>query len=187
MALAIPVLFGVMGCLGRVFILGYQWTLPQLKHTWLVIIAFCVQFFTLKCFMTRASFGTQTVVWLVMTTHFALLVYTMINRQQTCFWLIGLGIGLNLLVMLSNGGLMPISPEVVQELLMGDISKWSVGSRLGYGKDIVLEIKNTRLWLLSDRFVTPPSMSYRVAFSLGDALMGLGGIGFLWAGGKRPQ
>jgi hypothetical protein len=92
---------------------------------------------------------------------------------------LGLGLTLNLLVISLNGGLMPISPEMVGRFELRPDS-WEIGSRLGSGKDIVLPIAETRLWILSDRFFLPmPSWAaYPVAFSLGDVLIAIGAFWF---------
>jgi hypothetical protein len=65
-----------------------------------------------------------------------LLVFAWLNREQPGFWLLGLGLACNLLVITLNRGLMPISPEIVTQLKSGAATRtWQVGHRLGTGKD----------------------------------------------------
>lgn len=100
------------------------------------------------------------------------------------FWALGAGLALNLLVIALNGGWMPISPETVAQLASGaSPAAWHIGERLGTTKDIVLPVAMMRLWWLSDRFAlsVPPPFPWRVAFSLGDVLIGSGAFSLLWA------
>jgi len=95
---------------------------------------------------------------------------------------------MNLLVILANKGWMPISPGTVSRLVPETTSPtWKIGHRLGFSKDIVLPIKETRLWRLSDIFLLPNGSPVQVAYSAGDILIALGTIWLLWAmGGPSP-
>jgi hypothetical protein len=122
-----------------------------------------------------------------------LLLFAWQNRDQPGFWSLGLGVALNLLVMATNGGLMPIRPEIVAELLPNaspDVLQ--DGCRLG--KNVVLTAGAMRLDWLSDRFLLPSWFPGRVAFSLGDAFIAGGAFWLLWtladpdeALGDRPS
>ena len=67
-----------------------------------------------------------------------LLAFSLLNIHKISFWPITLGFLLNFVVILINGGFMPISPETVSKLLPGQDGTWMIGQRLGYGKDIIL-------------------------------------------------
>jgi hypothetical protein len=92
-------------------------------------------------------------------------------------------------VIVLNGGFMPISPETVSSITSGgSIDALEVGQRFSNSKDIILPATEMRLGILSDRFLLPEWGPYRVAFSLGDVLIGLGAFTLMWslAGCQEP-
>jgi hypothetical protein len=65
-----------------------------------------------------------------------------------------------------------VSEETLQAMVPGD--------RFGL-KDVLLLRQETRLEILSDRFLPPAWSPYQVAFSLGDICIGAGAFWFLVA------
>jgi hypothetical protein len=120
-----------------------------------------------------------------------LIVFAAANWRKPGFWALGLGLILNFLVIVLNGGLMPISPHLLERYLgPSSTGLWQVGERMGYSKDIILPISETRLWWLSDRFTLPEWSPYKVAFSVGDIIIGLGAFLLFWSLGgpeKSPE
>ena len=77
---------------------------------------------------------------------------------------------------------MPILPETLHRLVPSKPSEaWEVNTRLGLTKDRILALKDTKLALLSDRFIVPDWIPYKVAFSLGDVLISIGIVVLLWS------
>lgn len=162
--------------------------LPDLRWAWLVLLAFIPQFFAFVLPATRASIPSSWIPVVLVGSQALLLIFSIVNIRQPGFWLLGLGLALNLLVTLLNGGMMPISPETIQHLYPdAPFGAWQVGQRLGVGKDIVLPAADTRLWLLSDHFSLPDWLSYKVAFSLGDVLISAGAFWLLLTFGGRSN
>ena len=102
------------------------------------------------------------------------------NRRSPGLALIGLGLALNLVVMVANGGFMPITPEAVARIEHEhSIVQLNGVERMSGSKGIVLPREETVLWVLSDIFIIPPPFPVASAFSLGDALVAVGAFIFL--------
>jgi hypothetical protein len=116
------------------------------------------------------------------------MLFILYNLRLPGMWISGLGLGLNLIVILLNGGLMPIFPDTVLELYPeASADQIKAGERLGWSKDIVLHKEDTHLNWLGDRFLTPDFLNIRYAFSLGDALVAIGMIWTLWSFGSSTH
>jgi hypothetical protein len=153
---------------------------PQLRVPALVMLAFLPQALAFYVPATRELLSAAQVPVVLVSSQCLLLLFAWINRAQPGFHMLALGVGLNLLVISLNGGMMPISPETVQRLVPhASPDAWEVGERLGTSKDIVLPVATTRLWGLSDHFVLPIGLHRRVAFSLGDIFLAAGVFRFL--------
>jgi hypothetical protein len=102
------------------------------------------------------------------------------NRRSPGLALIGLGLTLNLAVMVVNAGFMPITPEAVARIEHGHLIVHLDGvERMSGSKGVVLPREETALWMLSDIFIIPPPFPMASAFSLGDALVAVGAFIFL--------
>lgn len=102
------------------------------------------------------------------------------NRRSPGLALIGLGLTLNLVVMVANGGFMPITPEAVARIEHQHLIVHLGGvERMSGSKGIVLPREETALWALSDILIIPPPFPVASAFSLGDVLVAVGAFIFL--------
>lgn len=180
MLLIIAVVAGLLVGIVRSWLSNHRYEIPQIRHSWLVLIAFLPQLLVFYLPGTRRSIPDQWASVALISSQVLLLIFVWRNglqqrlRNRLGFGLLGLGLILNLTVILLNGGLMPISPKNVSRLVPdAPPGSWEVGSRLGTGKDIVLTLEQTRLWWLSDYFYLPlPGRD--VAFSLGDMIIATG-------------
>src|SRR5512133_1740045 len=171
MILLIAVAVGLTAGFLRALIGKQPYRVYELKWPALVLAAFVPQYFAFFNPGTRTQISGN-----------------LVSILQISLMPITLGFLLNFLVIMFNGGLMPISPDIVRKLLPGQDAQWVVGQRLGYGKDIILQPEMTRMWFLSDRFMLPDWMQYPVAFSLGDVFIALGIVWLLWTlGGKTKE
>ncbi len=188
MILLWAVIAGFIAGLARAMIGRRAYRAPNVRHFWLVFLAFLPQFFAFNLGATRSSFPDRAIPLVLVSSQTVLLLFTALNIAVPGFWVLGSGLALNFLVILANRGMMPISPEVVGRLLPANTPPglWAVGERFGLGKDVVLNQGDTVLWFLSDIFVLPLPQAHRWAFSIGDVLIAAGAFWLLWRMGA-PQ
>lgn len=187
MILLAAVLIGLCAGLLRALCSRSSFRAPPLRMAGLVIVALSLQFMAFGLPATREGLPVPLVASMLVASLVLLLVFAWVNRRQAGFWLLGLGLALNLAVIAANGGLMPINPENASRLVPQVASEeWKSGRRFGLGKDVVLKENQTHLAPLSDRFLLPAWSPARAAFSLGDILIALGAVSLLWSMG-RPQ
>lgn len=179
MILITAVLIGLLIGIFRAVMSKQRIEIPEIQLLWLVPIAFLPQFIAFFLRATREWMPDNLAIISLLISQALLMGFVWKNRNQPGFWLLGLGLGLNLLVIASNGGFMPISPNTVQNLIPdAPAGSWEIGNRLGNGKDIVLPNSEMNFWWLSDRYLTPNWFQNRVAFSVGDVMIALGTILF---------
>ncbi len=145
--------------------------MPRLRSAWLVLAAFALQIW-----ITRDLSANLTFTELVITaSSLLLLLFIWQNRRTPGFMIIGAGLLLNLFVSVLNGGLMPVSPEMIHRLKPAiPLDTLQEGSHFAWSKDIILSTAATRLPFLSDIFLSPAWLVRREAFSVGDVLVAIG-------------
>jgi len=142
----------------------------------LAVAAFAVQ----ALFIYQTPSSTALGVWgwqelLFVGSHLLLLIAVWVNRHLVGVKLIGLGLLLNLVVMVANGGWMPITPEAIIKVgHAGLVPSLASGVRVPSSKNIILSPGETRLGFLSDVFVLPRPFPVPSVFSIGDVLVALG-------------
>lgn len=122
------------------------------------------------------------VPYIQIVSMLGLLVFVAVNLTTPGFWVLGLGLFANFLVISANGGWMPIHQETLHLLVPSKpIETWVIGTRLGYSKDLIMTAANTKLIWLSDVITLPAWVPYKFAFSLGDILISTGTFILLWS------
>ncbi|MBN1876885.1 MAG: DUF5317 domain-containing protein [Anaerolineae bacterium] len=152
----------------------------------LVFVSFLPQWLAFYLPLTRTRISNSWLPFILVSSQSLLLLFAWQNRHQPGFWALGLGLALNWLVIVLNGGWMPISPTTLHRLYPTvPLDNWHTGSRLGVSKDMIMSLPATRLWWLSDCWVPPVWMPYRAAFSIGDVFIALGAFLLMWSLGKN--
>lgn len=169
---------GLLAGMGLARSRGKPYRVPHLGHMWVVALAFVPQAFAF--YLPGAGLGRSEAVaaGLLLGSQVILLWFVWLNRRHVGLTLLGAGLLLNLLVIAVNGGFMPISPETVSQLVTEEGLVFRIGDRFS-AKDKIQHTSETHLPWLSDRLLTPASIPYRVAFSIGDLLIALGAFTFL--------
>jgi len=182
--LLLAILVGLLVGTVRARIGKRPFLIPDLHAIGLVFLAFIPQWGAFYLPLTRRLVTAELAAVALVSSQTILLLFAWFNRKHSTFWMLGLGLILNLTVIILNGGLMPISRETLTKLKLDTpIADWQVGSRVGNSKDILLLPAQTRLGWLSDRFVLPSWFPYKAAFSLGDLFIALGAVWLLWKSG----
>ncbi len=182
MILLIAVVAGIIAGLARAYKGNRRLQLFNIRYEWLVLVAFIPQLIAFHLPQTSAVFPDDGARVALVGSQALLIVFAWFNRKTVGFYALGFGLILNFAVIVLNGGWMPISPHTVEKLA-GGTAMWQVGERLGFTKDIILPVSEMRLWWLSDRFTLPGWIPYKVAFSVGDVIIGVGAFWLLWSSG----
>jgi hypothetical protein len=179
MILLLAVLVGLLVGLGRAYWCKQPYKAPSLEAIWLAAVAFLPQLFVAYMPATRQllSDGLASLSLLVSLALFFAFAWS--NRRLPGMPILIFGLLLNFVVIVANGGWMPISLHTANLLTGKDVLQFvNLGSRFGE-KDILLPAQNIHLEFLADRFLLPAWLPYKTAFSLGDILIGLGAFWLL--------
>jgi hypothetical protein len=180
--LLVAVISGLIAGYTRAFVAKRSFKPATLKFIVLVFIALLAQWLIFTFDFSRSKIPDNLASIIFVFSQFVLLFFAWSNRSISGFWLLGLGLMLNLTVIIANGGWMPISPPTVEWLAQkAQVATWQIGSRLGLGKDIVLTVETTKLWILSDQLHSPDWLPYRFAFSIGDIMIAAGAFWVFWS------
>lgn len=121
---------------------------------------------------THATEASALAQWLPSIALFPAFRFLWLNRSYRGLWLLAIGAALNLLVMIDNGGLMPISPASVHALGYNG-STMHMHAVVTWSKDRLLGDGVAHLAGLDDRLVWAAG-GVHVACSLGDVLVAVG-------------
>lgn len=146
-----------------------------LRWGWAALIAFGLQIYLIYFPETRTEGLLSFRGALLLLSYSLILVVVWLNRALPGIKLMGAGLAANFLVMLLNGGYMPITVEALEQVGHSrNIVGIGAGARVFGTKDIVLPHESTVAWWLSDIFVVPPPFPIPSVFSAGDVLIAAG-------------
>lgn len=102
-------------------------------------------------------------------SYLSILVFIAFNIRRVSLVILGIGVVLNFIPVLANGGLMPLTPETA--LKTGDLPEGvEIGEWVPYSKDVLKDREDVRFYFLSDR-LTIDGQSVVRAFSVGDIVI----------------
>jgi hypothetical protein len=188
MILLIAVAVGLICGIARAKISGNPLRTVNVRHLWLVLVAYLPQFFAFYFQPTGQHIPNSWVPAMLVLSQILLIIFVWVNRKIEGFWLLGLGLMCNFTAIVLNGGLMPIMPEVLERMFpVGVNSSLELGKRVGFGKDILLLKEQTTLWFLGDIFTLPAWIGWSIAFSFGDIVLDIGAFWLLFSLGRPPK
>jgi len=154
---------------------GAKPALLPLRSLWLVVLTYGSQFAVVHG-VSRSAAAQPWRAALIVIVTVPLLFWIWLNRRWTGVLIIGFGLGLNLLVMIANGGLMPIDPGTVLRAGLGSqLATTALGHALPDSKDILLSTASTHLAILRDWIVVGGFPIFGRVVSPGDLVL-FGGL-----------
>lgn len=143
--------------------------LLPLRLWWAIPLAILLQMVAQTFIRTNEDLRWLKVA-LFMASYFIALAPAWANREWWGVRLLGLGIALNLLAMLANGGLMPITPEArVAAGLRAMPSPSDLGRMVPRTKNVLLSAEQTNLYPITDAIPLGPPVTKVI--SVGDILI----------------
>lgn len=145
----------------------------EIRFGWLVLLALIAQLIVIY-----VGFGEAGVIrrFIFPSSYVLLLAFILFNRRRVGLLVIGVGMLLNFLAIVSNGGLMPVSPASVEEAGLADeLADLELGDPVPVSKNVLLAEGDTNLRWLSDRFTWDAARPIRV-FSVGDIVIAAGAL-----------
>jgi predicted MFS family arabinose efflux permease len=131
----------------------------------------------------RAEVPNSYVVPLHLLSYALIFGFFVLNLRVPGFWLVGFGVISNLVVIVANGGRMPVSLETWRAT-GGDVR---LLVQRGFDDNNVLAGPGTHLGWLGDVFALPSGVPFAAAISIGDIAILLGMVAFVYrACAPRP-
>lgn len=163
-------------------------TLPTLaarpwRFIWLAGVAFALQAFAV--WGVGANGPTPVASTLHVVSYLLLGIIVAANWRIPGMTIVGAGLLLNFLVIVANGGYMPITPEALMAHGEEQLAAVAPGGTVVGSKDIVLEHGQAQLWILSD-VITTRLPFWQRSFSVGDVVLALG-LFYLVQAGMRSR
>ena len=188
MILLLAVILGLIATFIRARLKNRTLKLPPFHLEWLVFVSVIPQVFAFYVPSVGRLIPESIIPFLQILTMLGLLIFAAMNLTTPGFWALSLGLLSNFVVIVLNGGWMPILPETLHRMVPTQpIEVWEVGTRLGFTKDRILTYEETKLVFLSDIFTLPQWIPYKVAFSIGDVFISIGAFLLLWSLSQKQK
>ncbi|MCX6021612.1 MAG: DUF5317 domain-containing protein [Chloroflexi bacterium] len=140
-----------------------------LRAWWAIPVAVAFQIAGLALVRTNEDLRWLKVT-LILLSFFIALTPVWANRERWGIRIVGLGIVMNLTVMLANGGLMPVAPEArIASGRHAVAPVYELGKMVPTSKDVLLLPEQTNLYWLSDNIVAGSPINK--SFSPGDLVI----------------
>jgi len=146
-----------------------------LRYAWLFLLGLGMQVLLFNSFTSKAhwdlTYGSKIYAASLVILGIALLLN--IRTLSWPIYILATGAFLNFAVILSNGGAMPVQPQLLNKVWGASYVAQLSNHRLI--NNIQVASSSTRLAVLEDRFLVGTPLSSNV-YSIGDILIGVGGF-----------
>lgn len=150
----------------------------KLRGTWLAVVAFALQTITRLLGIRGVEVAVKYSLIIQIAVFALLFVCLWFNRKYIGLWFIGLGASMNALVMLFNGGRMPVSLEAMQKSGLKEVTDMILSG--ADNKHAVIS-STTKLEFLADVIYLPGFIGQGMAVvSIGDLVVALGLFVFIF-------
>ena len=150
----------------------------RLRGLWLFFLAFGIQVVAFPFAFLPWTTGEDAakVLWLV--SYCCLLAAAVLNRRIVGAQVVALGMGLNLVAILANGGRMPATPGAME----------AAGLDFAVKHNSVAAAEPNLSWLV-DRFAAPDWVPLTNVYSVGDVIIALGAVVLVFSatGARLPR
>jgi hypothetical protein len=182
MILSLAVIIGLAATIIRAKIMKRTLVIPTLHQEGLAFIAVVPQILIFYIPGLSRVIPETIIPYIQIISMLGLIVFITINIKYNGFVLLGVGLVSNFLAIATNGGWMPISVNTLLRLHPElPVDYWNVGERLSFTKDRILSPEKINLAFLTDILNLPSWIRYKFAFSIGDILISIGIVWFLWS------
>jgi hypothetical protein len=141
-----------------------------LNWLWLAVLSFVGERIVMH-YVSRTDEAATLMPILLPAATLLLVPFLIKNLRYRGMWLILVGLALNLLVMLANGGLMPTDAAAVEAVGVHSVDDLRVGEPIPGTKNILMNRDEIRLRELSDAIILPFSRPFTRAISVGDLII----------------
>lgn len=143
----------------------------EIHKGYLIVAAFLLEFLTVYFSAKGYKLFSNNIFYIHFLSYCLLFVGIYFNISKLSFKLVMLGTLLNFIVIILNGGQMPVSQDaMVRAGLSGDINAMLNGEVITH----TFIAKDTVLRFLGDIFILPKPYPRPKVFSLGDVFMAIG-------------
>lgn len=149
----------------------------KFKHPWLVLVALGLKAISIFGIHDMLGLPLAVIPYLRILSLFMVVFFVLLNFSFRGLPLVGLGLLSNTMVILLNGGNMPVKGDYEYLVFTGpDLDKFKAGLPVD---SFILASPDTKLSFLGDVISLPWGGQYLKLFSIGDVVITLGGIIFI--------
>jgi hypothetical protein len=160
---------------------GHIGNLARIRIRWwpFLLLAVALQAYAVGHWATDSLGPIPLRPGVFVSTQVLILAVAAVNFRLAGFRLVILGVASNLLALVANGGLMPVTAEARVAIgHQATVDAMATGTAVMSSKGVVLPAAQTNLWVLTDIFILPPPFPLPAVVSVGDILVALG-VGIL--------